>query len=213
MGTTYSLLTYDHGGAPMVFGAEPQIDVAATDQMVDSLFTGARFVEESDLGGHACPDPWMVGAAVFAAGTPDEVAVLASEEVALDRPSELDQTFLVAARGRTTRLFTMSSRAAFGAFAAWDATGTLQRAVSACGADGILEDLGAPLAFEDTGPDKGEESATRRDFLDPVGLVERALATTVGFAYGRENNCSAVSPGDIPIRLYRVGELRTGMRG
>ena len=44
----------------MVFGAEPQIDVAATDQMVDSLFTGARFVEESDLGGHACPDPWMV---------------------------------------------------------------------------------------------------------------------------------------------------------
>ena len=76
-----------------------------------------------------------------------EVTVVAANEFALDRPSQLPAHYLRAAGARNVVLHDMHSVVDWLAFAVWK-DGQLQRSLSLSPNEGVIEDIGEHLAFE-----------------------------------------------------------------
>ncbi|MFT4126947.1 MAG: hypothetical protein QM662_12060 [Gordonia sp. (in: high G+C Gram-positive bacteria)] len=181
-----------------VLHGDLRLDVAATDRLAAAIGGGTpRYEGGSDLMTYSDP---RLGRGAFAVIGP--VQILATEAVALDRPSELEQRYLDAAAGRQTFLFAMHSVVDYGAFAWWDAAGTLKRSISASAEHGIVENIGTALPFESQLDEMAEYPDGYPVPFHPLDMVECALAEYAGFCYEGIPAADAPDPEYIPVRIY-----------
>jgi hypothetical protein len=187
MGAKDWMLLYADGEIPPILRSAPALDRDAARALVRRLYPRRRLagIGDGTLLEQASPRRGRVYAGWFPG-----LAVLCTKDAALDRPSQLHRRFLDEAAGRTVYLHAMHSVVDWFAYAIWPAGGALRRALSLAPDAGIIEDIGAPLAFEQpywagdrlavTGGD-GHPPYTFP--FHPLDLAEGALRALFGFTY------------------------------
>jgi hypothetical protein len=184
------MLLFAEGEVRPILQAAPPIDRDATRDLVARLYPSHQLseIEDGSLDFANPPD------GVVYAGCFPGLTVICTSDVALDRPSKLEQRFLAEGRGRTTYLHAMHSVVAWFAYAMWRPDGTLLRSLSLAPDDGIIENIGSPQPFEvpywagERPVDDGDEDEVGRYPLPfhPLELAEDALRTLFGFNYEGE---------------------------
>lgn len=181
MGAKTAMLVYADGDvATGLTGAADFADEASAAELLGLLWPPARIRPDGE-------EPWDLGDAVFppegracALSTP-EVDVLCDQALMLDRPSQLPAHLVDASMGRTLYLHAMHSVVDWFAFAVWR-DGALVRSLSLSPDDGVLEDTGERLAFEQ--PFWAGEHPAGGDYalpFHPLELGEHALREFFGF--------------------------------
>ncbi|GAA0898408.1 hypothetical protein GCM10009557_73680 [Virgisporangium ochraceum] len=184
MGAKDWMLVYAGGEVRPILRAVPTLDRDATRALVARLYPDASIVDlgDGDLGGNANP----TGGEVYAGCFPG-LTIVCTPDAGLDHPSTLDRRFRAEARGRTLYLHAMHSVVDWFAYAVWAPDGELRRSLSLSPESGILENVGAPLAFE--APYwAGERAVDPADSgyplpFHPLELAEDALRALFGFTY------------------------------
>ena len=216
MGAKDWFICYADGDVSRVLAARPELDRAATEEVVGRLFPDRTVVPDRDgtLGEDANPEDDRVFAAVWPGAT-----IVCTGDVALDRPSQIDRRFLAEAEGRTTYVHAMHSVTNWFALGVWGPDGGLQRALSVSGADEeVLEDVGEHLPFE--APFwAGELPAVDDDEEEypfpfhPLELGEAALGHLFGFVFEGWSGMpdgGTVDPFDVTLAGFR---LTSGAQG
>jgi hypothetical protein len=122
---------------------------------------------------------------VVYAGCFPGLTIVCTAEAAVDRPSQLDPRFLKEAVGRTVYLHAMHSVVDWFAYAKWSPVGELMRSLSLSPDDGVAEDIGVRLPFEDPYC-AGEHPVDWDEYplpFHPLELGEAALRALFGFNY------------------------------
>lgn len=208
MGAKTWMLVYANGSPMASFAATPVLDRGTTQAWLAELFPQERMEPTTDgsLSYTNPPDD-----AVFA-GCFGNVAVVAASEFAIDRPSQLPENFLHAAKGRDVYLHAMHSVADWFAFAVWRG-GTLQRSLSLSPDSGIMENIGKPLAFEHPYW-SGEHPAIDPEDMDddepdyplpfhPLELGEAALRELFGYQLEGYVDPTMFEPEAIPLMCFK----------
>jgi len=192
MGAKDWMLVYTSGDVAAVLRSVPSLDRAATRDVVERLYRGHRITprEDGSLDG-ANPEEGVVLAGCFPGLT-----IVCTQDAALDHPSLLARPFLEEARGRMLHLHAMHSAVDWFAYAVWNGDGRLHRSLSLSPDSGVMENLGAPLAFEepywaglrpvdaddpDDEPYDDEEPYPLP--FHPLEMAEDALRHLFGFTY------------------------------
>lgn len=197
--------------AAALAGAADGADAEGASALVSLLYPPHRVRPDGD-------DPWELAEAVYppeghtcALSTPD-VDVICDRAFMIDRPSLLPEHLVAASTGRRLVLHAMHSVVDWFAFAVWE-DGELVRALSVAPDDGILEDLGERLPFEEpywagsfpVAADRGEAYPLP---FHPLELGERALYEFFGFAFegfdGDEEVEWRVDPEDVLLFGFEV---------
>ncbi len=211
MGAKTWMLAYVDGNAAEILKSRPALDRAAAAALAKELFPSAQLepIEDKDLS-WTCPR----GGEVYIGCFPG-VSIIAAEAFALDHPSKLPARFLEAARGRTVYLHAMHSVVDWFAFAVWK-NGTLQRSLSVAPDNGIIEDIGPRLPFEEpywAGQhplfEPGEEDDDDEGYpfpFHPLDLGEAALLEFFGFQLEGMMDASHLEPEDIPLAGFKRGK-------
>lgn len=143
MGLKIWMLVYADGDPAAALAREPPLQRAETIEFVQLLFPGRKLAEAGDTGLHdAAPKRRRIHAGPY-----EGVAVAAGRWFALDHPSRLSPHFLQAFPSRNVYLVAAHSTVDWFAFAHWS-DGRLVRSLSLSPDDGIREDLGPRLPFE-----------------------------------------------------------------
>jgi hypothetical protein len=189
MGAKDWMLFYADDDPRETLRAAPPIDRDATRTLVERLHPRRDIVEIDD--GSLFDNPNPPDGSVYAACLPG-LSVVCTGEVALDVPSKLDPRFLACADGRTVYLHAMHSSVDWFAYAIWEGDGRLRRALSLSPDHGIMENTGAPLAFEepywagDLPVDDGDPDFRYPLPFHPLELAEDALRALFGFNFEGE---------------------------
>ncbi|MFI9487451.1 DUF6928 family protein [Promicromonospora sp. NPDC052451] len=182
MGARTAMLVYADGDvAAGLSGAAEFADEAGAAELLGLLWPPARIRPDGE-------EPWDLGDALFppqgracALSTP-EVDVLCDQALMLDRPSQLPAHLVDASVGRTLYLHAMHNAVDWFAFAVWR-DGVLVRSLSVSPDDGVLEDTGERLAFEEPYW-AGERPASVAGYplpFHPLELGEQAVREFFGF--------------------------------
>jgi hypothetical protein len=180
-------------------------DRAATVALAHRLFPGETLepMEDGSLGWTNPPDGELV------IGSFPGFDVVAAKEFALDYPSRVPEKFIEAADGRTVYLHAMHSVVDWFAFGVWE-NGRLKRSLSLSPDKGILEDIGARLAFELPywegkhpliGP--GEEPTDYPFVFHPLELGDAALRALFGYYMEGLSDATMVHAETIPLLRFR----------
>lgn len=204
MGAKTCLVVRSQGNAREILAGYPALQEAATTSLMTSLFPGTHFRAPSAT---ALWDTYMSDNSVVAGCFPSLQIVVAGE-VAVDRPSELPSRF-IAERG-TTVLHAMHSVVDWFAFAVWQ-DGRLIRSLSVSPDNGVIENIGEPLAFERPYWD-GEHPAVGADDepdsyplrFHPLELGEEALLEFLGFQIEGFVDAMSIEPDRIPMLRFSV---------
>lgn len=183
MGAKTAMLVYADGDvAEGLTGAAEFADEAGAAELLGLLWPPAKIHPDGE-------EPWDLGDAVFppagracALSTP-EVDVLCDQALMLDRPSQLPAHLVGASMGRTLYLHAMHSAVDWFAFAVWR-DGELVRSLSLSPDDGVLEDAGERLPFEEpfwAGTHQLSDAGYPFPF-HPLELGEHALREFFGFS-------------------------------
>lgn len=200
MGAKTCRVIQAQGDARELLAASPQLQAAETAAFVAALFPGVDVASPraADLSCTYVYDNSVL-AGCFAG-----LRILVSPEVALDRPSELPPRFI--APTGTTLLHAMHSVVDWLAFAVWR-DGVLVRSLSVAPDNGIIEDIGERLAFEQPywnghhpadDPDEDIEDRYPLPF-HPLELGEAALGAFFGFQLEGHLDASQLSPERTPL--------------
>jgi hypothetical protein len=205
---TWMLVASDVDTAQLL-RSSPRLDEEATLQLLAGLFPSETLVREGDADlTCTCPPDDLVIAGCFAG-----VAIVAAKEFGIDRPSRLDPRFLRPFGARHVVLHAMHSVVDWFAFAVWQ-QGQLVRALSVAPDDGVIEDIGARLAFEQpfwngahpaVDPAEGDDEAYPLPF-HPLELGEAALDEFFGFQI--EGFAEGIHPDPASVRLIRFRRKR-----
>lgn len=217
MGAKNWMVFYAEQDVARVLRERPTLDRDATDRLVERLFPDHAMTKLEDVSLlEGDPRDGKVHAAVWPGA-----AVVCAEEVGVDRPSTLDRRFIEAGAGRTTYLHAMHSVVDWCAFAVWEPDGRLRRALSLSPDDGVLENVGDPLAFEepfwagdrpDVEPDEDDGDPDSFPF-HPLELGEEALGALFGFVYEGPVSVDTVDPDEITLAAYALKRPRRGLFG
>jgi uncharacterized protein DUF6928 len=183
MGAKTWMLAYVNGKAAEVLKSNPQLDREATSALAKKLFPSEKLklLDDGDLSFTCPPDDELV------VGCFPGLSIIAAKEFGIDYPSKLSSSFLDAAAGSTVYLHAMHSVVDWFAYAIW-ANGKLERSLSLSPDSGILEDIGARLAFEEpywSGEhpvfDPEDEESDYPFPFHPLELGEAALLELFGY--------------------------------
>ncbi|MDT7785239.1 MAG: hypothetical protein QOF58_3658 [Pseudonocardiales bacterium] len=186
MGAKDWMLFYASDDVSKVLRSSPEIDREATSALVSRLYPSHDIRPMADGSLYdANPPEGEVYAAVFPG-----LSIVCTWDAAGDAPTELDPRFVREAAGRTLYLHAMHSVVDFFAYAIWSPDGSVRRAFSLSPDSGVIEDVGAPLPFEE------KYLAGDREFLEsldeddeypfrfhPLDLAEAALRSLFGFNF------------------------------
>jgi hypothetical protein len=208
------MLVYVSAGSSVreALRAAARLDRPATTQLARVLFPHEQLqpLEDGDLSSTYPPG------GVVLVGCFPQVSIVATRELAIDRPSRLPLRFLQAGgRSATVTLHVMHSVVDWFAYAQW-VDGQLVRALSVAPDGGVLEDLGARMAFEAPwwgGEHRMEEADYPLPF-HPLELGEAALAALFGYQLEGPEVEGMLDPQGIPLARYRRplrGRLLAGL--
>jgi hypothetical protein len=203
MGAKFWMVVYADGPVPPLLRAGSELDEEATEALVARLHPGATLtgLGYGDLLDHPNPPENEAWAAVH-----DGVAIVCTTRVALDRPTDITPTIVGAMPGRTTYVAAMHSVVDWFAFAIWGPDGELVRALSLSPDDGVIENIGEPLAFE--APYWAGEHAEDDDYplpFHPLELGEDAIGQLFGFCYEGMLPPDAIDVEDVTLLGFRIG--------
>ncbi|GIF70583.1 DUF6928 family protein [Asanoa siamensis] len=205
MGAKTALLMYADGDAAQALRHAVAPDRTATEALVRRLLPGLAFeaVDDGTLDRHVNPPDGILYAGVFPGLT-----VICSAQLGELQPGSLRPGWLAEGAGRRVILHSMHSASDFLGFAVWDTDGKLERALCLNPDQGIVEDEGARLPFEEPywaglRPVEDDEEPYPLPF-HPLELGEDALAALCGFVV--EGNPPAGMPdaARVPLAAFRL---------
>jgi hypothetical protein len=187
MGAKDWMLFYADGQVRPLLQAPPPHNSDETRDFVSRLYPDKRIssIGYGDLLNSANPGDHEV----YASCRPG-LAVICTNDAALDRPSTLNRRFLNQIRGRTLYLHSMHSVLDWFSYAVWDGDGALRRSLSLSPDAGIMENIGNPMEFETPywngmKPVDGDIDNNLSYPLPfhPLEMAEDALRSLFGFNY------------------------------
>jgi len=197
------MIVYANAKVGDALRGNPKLNRDATLQLATSLFPKDKLelIGEGDLS-YTCPPNDELHIGCFS-----EVSILAAKEFGIDYPSKLPAPFISAGGNRTVYLHAMHSVVDWFAFAKW-IDGKLIRSLSVSPDNGILEDIGQRLPFEEpfwlgqnpaTDDDEDEYSLP----FHPLELGEAALKEFFGYQLEGFIDPSLLQPEAIPLLKYK----------
>jgi len=210
MGAKTWMLVYSDGRARDTLRTRPALNRQATEALARKLFPSEQLtpLEDGSLTG-TNPNDNEIVVGCFAG-----VSVVAAKEFGIDYPSRLASRFVQAGAAGTIYLHAMHSVVDWFAFAIWRA-GRLERSLSLSPDSGVLEDIGAKMAFElpywggeHPAVDAKDEDNVYPFPFHPLDLGEAALAEFFGYQLEGFIDESMFDPDDITLMRYK----RSGMR-
>jgi hypothetical protein len=205
MGINTWMVVFADTDARNALAAQPVLDRPATMLLAGNLFPGESLepIGEGDLSS-TCPPRGELYIGVFPG-----VAVAASRDFALDHPSLLPAGILAAGGSGVVTLHAMHSVVDWFAYAIWR-NGTLLRSLSLSPDDGVMEDIGARLAFEapywsGQHPAVGilEKAVAYPLPFHPLELGAEALRDQFGYQLEGLIDPGLLDPASIPLVRYR----------
>ena len=206
MGAKTWMLVYANGDPRVALRNTPSLDVDASIRLATALFPRERLeqIGRSNLS-YTCPPDDEIHIGHFG-----DVAVVAAKEFGLDRPSRLGQRFFAQEPFADAYLHAMHSVVDWFAFAQWKG-GRLVRSLSLSPDDGVIEDFGSTLSFEEpywSGEHPAlepDEDPTSYPFsFHPLELGEAALRAMFGYQLEGMIDHSLLEPESIElVRLKR----------
>jgi len=200
------MLVYANGDPRVAFRNAPTLDVEASIRLATSLFPRDR-LEEIGRGSlwFTCPPDDEIHVGQFG-----DVAVVAAKEFGIDRPSRLGQRYFAQGPFADAYLHAMHSVVDWFAFAQWKG-GRLVRSLSVSPDDGIIENFGGTLAFEEPFWSGERPAVDPEDDPDsyplsfhPLELGEAALRAMFGYQLEGMIDHSLLEPESIElVRLKR----------
>ena len=198
------MLVYADGNVGQALRRRPQLNRDATLQLARDLFPKDKLepIGDGDLS-YTCPPDNELHIGCFPG-----VSILAAKEFGIDHPSTLPVPFISAGRTGTVFLHAMHSVVDWFACAQW-INGNLVRSLSLSPDNGILEDIGSRLPFE-------EEFWSGQHPVDddypfpfhPLELGEAALKEFFGYQIEGINDSALLEPESIPLVKYRRSRSR-----
>ncbi|MCX5526525.1 hypothetical protein AB0L47_14115 [Streptomyces bobili] len=210
MGAKTGLLVYADGEVPELLRRVGAADRDRTATMVRRLYPGWE-VEERE-GSSLADAVYPPKGTVYAASWPG-VEVIGDRGMMIDLPSQLPEHLVAASAGRRLVLHNMHSVVDWLAFAVWE-NGRLVRSLSLSPDDGIMENIGEPLPFEQSywagehpadvipWPDEDEEPYPLP--FHPLEMGEDALRTLCGFIQEGRSEANDVHANHIRLHGFRV---------
>ncbi len=203
MGAKTWMLVIAQANARDALAAKPALDHKATHELAERLFPEDKleYVGTGDLSFTSPPKNEIF------IGCFDGVSVIAAKEFGMDYPSRLPERFLTVVGNGTVTLHAMHSVVDWFAYANW-VNGRLMRSLSLSPDDGILEDIGPHLPFEEPywsgeyPAVEGEEDAYPFPF-HPLDLSETALKALFGYQLEGEIDETLLDPTSIPLLRFR----------
>lgn len=186
MGAKDWMLFYASDDVSKVLRSSPKIDREATRALIERLYPAhdIRPIADGNLF-TTNPPKGEVYAAVYPG-----LSVVCTWDAANDAPTDLPPRFVREAAGRTLYLHTMHSVVDFFAYAVWEPDGTVRRSFSLSSDNGVIEDIGTPLPFEEKylagDPEFLEDLDEEDEYpfpFHPLDLAEAALRSLFGFNY------------------------------
>ena len=207
MGAKTWMLVYSQESARNALESTPELDREATRELAGELFPRDTLepLEDGDLSLTYPP-----GREICIGCFPG-VSVVAAKEFGIDRPSKLASRFIEAGGNGTTTFHAMHSVVDWFAFAQWQ-KGALVRSLSLSPDDGVIEDIGERMAFEEPywsgkHPVVGREE-DEGDYplpFHPLELGEAALWEFFGYQIeeGTVDGCSSLfEPENVPLMRF-----------
>lgn len=205
MGAKTWMLVYADGSARSALAAHPVLDRVATAQLATRLFPGERLEEREDGDlSNTCPpnDEILIGCFTG-------VSVIAAKEFSIDKPSKLPERFIKAGGNGIVQLHAMHSAVDWFAYAQWK-DGNLQRSLSLSPDNGVVEDVGKRMAFEEPywagahpAIDKDEDPSGYPFPFHPLDLGEAALSNLFGYQLEGSIDGTLLEPDAIPLMRYK----------
>ncbi|WP_206074554.1 DUF6928 family protein [Antribacter gilvus] len=210
MGAKTAMLVYADGGVAEALGsAAGYADEESAAELLTLLHPSHQIRPDGE-------EPWELADAVFppegraCALSAPTVDVLCDQALMIDRPSQLPEHLVAASAGRRLVLHAMHSVVDWFAFAVWE-DGVLVRSLSLAPDDGVLEDLGDRLPFEEpywagehpASPWSPDSPPYPLPF-HPLALGERALLELFGFSLEGEGEEHAVDPWEVQLFGFEV---------
>jgi hypothetical protein len=210
VGAKTALLIYADGDVARALDDAVELNRAATEALVTRLFPGLSVdaIEDGNLDWNVYAPDDLLYAGVF----PHLTVVVCATELGEIRPSHVRHGWLAEGAGRRVILHSMHSVSDFLGFAVWREDGTLERALCMSPRQGIVEDLGERLPFEEeywagrhpVEDDEDDEEPYPLPF-HPLDLGEEALSALCGFV--REGIPPEGMPdvSQVPLAGFRLG--------
>lgn len=203
MGAKTWMLVIADANAREALSAKPSLDREATWKLAAALFPDEKLdpIGEGDLFNTCPPDSELV------IGCFPGVSVIAAKEFGIDHPSKLAQRFIAAGGSGIVTLHAMHSVVDWFAFAQW-VDGRPVRSLSLSPDDGIIEDIGQHLAFEEPYW-SGAHPAVEGDDEEypfpfhPLDLGEAALKDLFGYQLEGMIDDTLLEPESIPLLRYK----------
>jgi len=205
MGAKTWMLVFSDLNAREALAAKPSLDRDSSLKLASTLFPGERLepIGDGDLS-YTCPPEDEVHIGCF-----QGVSVVAAREFAIDYPSRLPHHFIAAGGHGLVTLHAMHSAVDWFAYAIWS-NGTLVRALSLSPDDGIMEDIGQRLPFEEPywsgehpDADDDDEGSSYPFPFHPLDLGEEALKDCFGYQLEGFMDPSLLEPESIPLLRYK----------
>ncbi|AXQ30426.1 hypothetical protein D0B54_17855 [Solimonas sp. K1W22B-7] len=205
MGAKTWMLAYVEGKASDHLSSDPSLDRQACAALAAQLFPAERLepIADGNLS-YTCPPDNEIYVGCFPG-----VRIVAAREFGIDRPSKLGQHFLAAANGAAVYLHAMHSVVDWFAYAIW-VNGKLQRSLSVSPDNGVIEDIGARLDFEQPFWSGAQPACDPEDddndyplAFHPLELGEAALLHLFGYQLEGFMEPGHLEPEHIPLAGFR----------
>lgn len=208
MGAKTWMLVIADGDARETLAHKPALDRQETSRLAAELFPQEKLesLEDESLA-FTCPSEDEIIIGCFPG-----LVVIAAMEFAIDKPSELPSRFLALAASRQAVLHAMHSAVDWLAFAVWR-NGQLVRSLSLAPDNGIVEDVGQRLQFEEPywsgahpaidPQDVDEEDPPYPFAFHPLELGEAALKEFFGYQLEGYVDPTLLEPDAIPLMRFR----------
>ena len=207
MGAKTWMLAITGGNLIETLKSNPKLDRTATSELAKRLFPFEQLepIEDGDLS-YTCPPDHEIYIGSFPG-----VSIIASGDFGIDYPSKLDSIFLNPGKESTVYLHAMHSVVGWFAYAIW-IKGALKRSLSLSTNDGIMEDIGLRLPFEEPywsgqhpvcDSDEDDEDCDYPFPFHPLELGEAALLDLFGYQIEGFVDSNQFEPEDIPLAGFK----------
>lgn len=199
MGAKTWMLVYSSGDVKEFLKDNPPLDRDGTLRLSSSLFPKDELesIGAGDLS-YTCPPRDELHVGCF-----PNVSILAAKEFAIDYPSRLPVSFISHGCGGAVYLHAMHSVVDWFAFAKWD-HGELIRSLSLSADNGVLEDIGERLSFEE--PYWSGQHPVGDEYplpFNPLDLGDSALEEFFGYRLEGMMDSGLLQPESIPLIEYK----------
>jgi|ERR1041385_6973851 len=205
MGAKTWMLAYVDGDARELLKLQPALNREAAALLARKLYSSEKLeeIEDGDLLFTSPPDDELY------VGCFPGLSILAAKEFGIDYPSKLAEHFLKEGKDGRIILHAMHSVVDWFAFAVWE-RGELRRSLSLAADNGVIEDIGPRLPFEEpfwAGEhpvfDERDEETDYPFCFHPLELGEAALLEFFGYELEGFLDQNVVDPAQIPMAGFK----------